>query len=146
MFVCNFILSLQFSTFLLFSTFSLLMICLMIFQGCHSMEVNMLIHFHSNLHFNLCWNHFYSIAYTNHLLETCWYSKVHRMFILGMCKWLYLDQKLWIINLRILHYVCKDRLTFKTYVAIVGQWIICNKNDEQLHNIPKNIVILLIKL
>jgi hypothetical protein len=128
---------------LLFLTFSLLMICLMNFQGFHSIEVNMLIHFHSNLHFNLCWNHFYGIAYTNHLLETCWYSKVQRMFILGACKWLYLNKKLWIINLRILHYVCRDILTFKTYVAIVEWWIICNKNDEQVHNIFKVVVLLI---
>jgi hypothetical protein len=75
--LCNSILSLQFSTFLFFSTFSLLTICLMIFQGCHSMEVNMLIHFHSNLHLNLCWNHFYGIAYTNHLLEIKGPKDVH---------------------------------------------------------------------
>jgi hypothetical protein len=59
------------------------------------------------------------------------------MFILGVCKWLYLDQKLWIINLRILHYVCREDLTFKIYVAIVRWWIVCNKNDEKVHNIPR---------
>jgi hypothetical protein len=64
------------------------------------------------------------------------------MFILGVCKWLYLDEKLWIINLKILHYGCRDKLTFKTYVAIVGWWIICNKNDE-VHNILKVVVLLI---
>jgi hypothetical protein len=31
----------------------------------------------------------------------------------------------------------QDGLTFKTYVAIVGSWILCGENNKQLHNISK---------